>query len=411
MRILLLTDNYPPEVNAPAVRSYEHASVWQRLGAEVTVVTCAPNFPRGRLYDGYANRLYQRRTEAGIDVVRVWSFISANEGFGRRILDYVSYAITATLASLRLDFDVVVATSPQFFTAIAGRSVGALKRRPWVMEVRDLWPESIRAVGAARGPARLFDALERLELSLYRSARRVVVVTESFRDDLIRRGIDTSKISVITNGVDVSAYPHRPKPAALVEALGLAGKVVVGYIGTHGLAHGLDFILSCAPELDERLHFVFVGDGAMKAKLLAQHAQLNLTNVTMLPPVPKAEVGKYLALIDISLVPLRRSKTFASVIPSKIFESAAAETPILLGVEGESARIIRKYGAGLTFKPEDRESFLEQLHTLAFDDALYARCRDACASLAAAFDRTALAERMYEVLKATVADDNGPRRR
>lgn len=398
MKVLFLSDNFPPEANAPAIRTFEHIKVWQRLGAEVTVITCAPNFPRGIVYDGYKNKLYQRCEEQGVDVIRVWSYISANAGFAKRILDYVSYAFAATLAASRLEFDVVVATSPQLFTAVAGRAAAKLKGRPWVMEVRDLWPESIRAVGAARGPSRLMDLLERLELSLYRSAAKVIVVTDSFRENLTSRSIDPSKIAVVTNGVDRGAYAPSPKSAALVQRLGLGGKTVVGYLGTHGLAHGLTFILSCAAEADPNVHFVLIGDGAMKETLLAQREALGLTNVTMLPPVPKQDIGEYLSVVDIALVPLRRSDTFKSVIPSKIFESAASGTPILLGVEGESKRIVERFGAGLAFIPEDRESFLTQLHRLSSDADTYRACQAACVRLAAAYDRSALATQMYEVV-------------
>ena len=376
---------------------------WQALGAKVTVVTCAPNFPRGKVYPGYRNRWYQRRDEDGVDVIRVWSYISANAGFTKRILDYVSYAVSAVFAALPLDFDLIVATSPQFFTAVAGRVVSALRRRPWVMEVRDLWPESIRAVGAARGPRWLFDRLEALELSLYRSAALVVVVTESFRDNLIDRGIPPKKLTVVTNGVDASAFTPRPRPAALEARLGLTGKTVVGYFGTHGLAHGLPFILSTAASAPAHVHFLFVGDGAMKGELVEQRAQLGLANVTLLPPVPKAEIGNYLALADIALVPLRRSDTFRSVIPSKIFESAATGTPILLGVEGESRRIVERYGAGLAYTPEDSGSFLAQLRILATDAQAYESCRVGALRLAADYDRDVLAARMYAELLGIVA--------
>ena len=380
------------------MRTFEHVRVWQELGAEITVLTCAPNFPQGKVYPGYRNRLYSRRREDGVDVVRVWSYVSANAGFAKRILDYCSYAVAATLASLALSFDVVVATSPQFFTAVAGRAVGALRGRPWIMEVRDLWPESIRAVGAARGPELLLDALERLELALYRSARSVVVVTDSFRQNLIARGIDAAKVHVVTNGVDTTLYSPSAKPAGLASELGVADKLVVAYVGTHGMAHGLDFVLDCAGSAPPHVHFLFVGDGAEKRRLTAQRERLGLTNVTILAPVPKAEVARYLALADVALVPLRRRDTFKSVIPSKIFESAASGTPILLGVEGESRAIVERHAAGLAYVPEDRESFLTQLSALANDAELYRRCRRGCADLAAAYDRRVLATRMYSIL-------------
>src|SRR5665213_446138 len=170
LRILFLTDNFPPEVNAPANRTFENCREWVRAGNRVTVVTCAPNFPKGRVFDGYRNRLWQTEEMDGIRVVRVWSYVTANEGFLRRTLDYASFMVMAIIVAPWLrKADIVVATSPQFFTACAGYAVGLLKRAPFVFELRDLWPESIRAVGAMR-QSTVLDMLERIELFLYRKS-------------------------------------------------------------------------------------------------------------------------------------------------------------------------------------------------------------------------------------------------
>jgi len=170
MHILFLSDNFPPEVNAPASRTFEHCREWVKLGHQVTVVTCAPNFPSGKVFGGYENKLWQQEVMDGIRVIRVWSYITANEGFLKRVLDYVSYMAMAVLASFFVrKVDVVIGTSPQFFTACAAYLVGLCKRCPWVFELRDLWPESIRAVGAMK-ESRVLDWLEKLELFLYRKA-------------------------------------------------------------------------------------------------------------------------------------------------------------------------------------------------------------------------------------------------
>lgn len=166
MHILFLTDNFPPETNAPASRTYEHARQWVSEGHRVTIVTCAPNFPTGRVYEGYRNRLWHRETIDGIDVVRVWSFISANEGFALRVLDFVSFMAAAMVAGLFVRKpDIVVATSPQFFTLIAGNWIRFWRRIPWVLELRDIWPESIKAVGAMKQSA-IIRFLERVEMGL-----------------------------------------------------------------------------------------------------------------------------------------------------------------------------------------------------------------------------------------------------
>ena len=164
-RILFLTDNFPPEVNAPATRTYEHTREWVGKGYEVTVITCAPNFPHGEVYEGFKNRLINREVKDGIKVIRVWTYITANEGFLKRILDYISFAVMAFLTGLWFRTDIIVATSPQFFTAVAGRWLSFFKFKPWIMEVRDLWPESIAAVGAMN-EGKIYKFLEWLELRL-----------------------------------------------------------------------------------------------------------------------------------------------------------------------------------------------------------------------------------------------------
>ncbi len=386
-------------MNAPATRTYEHCQQWIRRGINVTVITCAPNFPKGEVFEGYRNRLWQTEDVDGIRVIRVWSYIAANSGFAKRILDYISYAVMAFFAALFVRTDLIVATSPQFFTAVSGYAVSFFKRKPWVMEVRDLWPESIRAVGAAPGKEKWLDRMEKLELFLYRKAAKVIVVTHAFKKNLSDRGIDSGKIKVVTNGVLTDNFPARPRDAELVDELGLEGKFVVGYLGTHGMAHKLDFILDCVPEAPTNVHFLFIGGGATKAALEERVKREGYPNVSMLPSVPKSEIGRYISVTDIALVPLKKSDTFKTVIPSKIFENAAMQKPILLGVEGESQAIIEKYGAGCAFEPENKADFLDKLHKLTTDSEYYAQCQANCTRLAADYDRNALADRMLNELQ------------
>lgn len=399
MKILFITDNFPPEVNAPATRTYEHCRAWITAGADVTVLTCAPNFPQGKVFDGYENRLYQREVMDGIKVIRVWSYMTRNEGFARRVLDYTSFAFTAFLAGLPCKCDVIIATSPQFFTTFTGTALSWLKRKPWIFELRDLWPESIGAVGAVKNQ-RLMSFLERIEIALYRSSARIVAVTDAFKDNLVGRGIDPAKISVVTNGVDPRLIGPRPKDLELLAELGLNGKTVLGYIGTHGMAHGLDVVLKAmAMAADTSLHALFVGDGAEKRNLVEEAKRRGLMNVTFLDPVPKADVTRYLSLIDLALVPLRRSETFRAVIPSKIFEAAAMEKPIILGVEGQAQKLIERYGAGLCYTPDDPEALLNVLQKIQSDEALIARLKDGCRRLTQDFDRRKLASNMLGDLK------------
>lgn len=404
MKILFLTDNFYPEVNAPASRTYEHAREWVKSGHEVTVITCVPNFPKGKVFDGYKNKLWQKEAIDGIEVIRVWSYIAANKGFVRRTLDFISFSVTSFLAGLFVKADVIVATSPQFFTALSGRTLSFWKRVPWIMEVRDLWPESIKTVGAMKDNL-FIRYFEWEEMRCYRSAKTIVVVTDSFKRTLTARGIDEAKIKVVKNGVDKEMFKPVPKDEALIGELGLEGKKIIGYIGTHGMAHKLDFILDCARNMQGRndFHFLFIGAGAEREALLAKKEREGITNVTMLDSVPKDQVVRYISILDLSLINLRKSELFKTVIPSKMFENAGMQIPIIMGVQGEAQEMLEEYGAGLCFEPENEVDFNAKLQQLLSDPDLYERCRTGGAEMSRDYDRKALADKMLECMMDTVS--------
>ena len=399
MKILFLTDNFPPEVNAPATRTYEHCKEWVKQGEKVTVITCVPNFPQGKVYKGYRNVFYQKEIMEGIHIIRVWTYITANEGFIKRTLDYISFSVSAFIAGLFQKTDIIIATSPQFFTALSGRALSFWKRKPWIMEVRDLWPESIKTVGAMNDNI-LIRYFEWQEKHCYHSAKKIVVVTDSFKRRLVERGIDSSKIDVVKNGVNRSLFVPVVKDLQLLNELGLQNKKIIGYIGTHGMAHKLDFILQCAKGMEGRnnYHFLFLGSGAEKRNLLDLKEKLDLKNVTMLDPVSKLEVKRYISILDIALINLRKSELFTTVSPSKIFENAGMEIPILMGVNGEAREIIESYHAGVCFEPESETEFCEKLDLLLTDENLYNECKEGCKKLSLDFDRNLLANKMLQII-------------
>lgn len=367
MRILFLTDNFPPETNAPATRTYEHARCWVAAGHEVTVLTNAPNFPTGKIFPSYKNKLWQREAMDGIAVVRVWTYITANEGFLRRSLDYFSFAVSGVLGGLFLPRpDVVVATSPQIFTALAGCVLAWTWRRPFVLELRDLWPDSIVAVGAMQ-EGFLLRLLRRLEYWLYRRAAMIVSVTNSFKRILAANGIPAKKIVVVRNGVDFTTFAPGEKPHELARELGVEGKFVAAYVGTLGMAHGLDSLLSAAQRLRDRtdLVFILVGTGAERARLERAAKQRGLDNVLFVGPVSKELVRQYWRLCDAALVLLRDVPLFRHVIPSKIFEAMATGRPIVLGVSGESQEILDDAGAGIAVPPGSPQALAEAVLRLA----------------------------------------------
>lgn len=400
MKILFLTDNFPPEVNAPATRTHEHCREWVKYGAEVTVITCFPNFPQGKVYDGYKNKWRKTEWIDGIKVIRVWSFLSANHGFFKRIIDYVSFSFTSFFAGLPQKCDVIIATSPQFFTALAGRTLSFWKKKPWIMEVRDLWPESIKTVGAMNDNF-FIRYFEKEEKWCYRSAKKIIAVTDSFKFEIINKGISAEKINVVKNGANLELYKPKPKDQELKKRLKIFDKIVLGYIGTHGMAHKLDFILDCAKEIHSSfplIHFLFIGNGAEKQSLLQKVKSEKIKNVTMLNSIPKNEVPGYLSILDAAIINLRKGDLFKTVIPSKIFESAAMEIPILLGVDGEARLIIEKYEAGLFYEPENKRDFIYKVIELFSTRKNIDNFKAGCKKLVYDFDRKMLAKKMYDII-------------
>ena len=406
MRILFFSHYYTPEVNAPASRTSEHCRAWASAGHDVTVVTCAPNHPDGKIYPGYTNKLFQSETIDGVDVIRVWTLLAANEGFARRILNYLSYLVGVALALPRLPpADVIISTSPQFFCGLAGLLARPFKRAPWVLEIRDLWPESIVAVGAMR-KGLLIRFLEWLEVQAYRRTDAIVSLTRSFVPHIAERCGDAGKIAVIINAADLSAFFKTGDGSAVKRSLGLEGKFVAAYVGTHGMAHGLTTILDAAEILkaDPRFAFLMVGGGAEQARLEAERKARALDNVLILGQRPKSEMPGVWGATDASLILLKRSDTFKKVLPSKMAEAMAMQCPIVLGVEGEARELLEDAQAGIAITPESARELADAVRTLADDPelaALYGRAGRAFADVN--YDRAKAAARYLDLLRDVVA--------
>lgn len=405
MRILFLSDNYPPEVNAPASRLSEHAKYWIKGGAKVNVITTAPNFPEGVLFDGYKNAWYSREDMNGVDLVRVKTYITRNEGFIKRSLDYISFMFSGFFAGLfQKKPDVLVATSPQFFNAIGGWALAKVRRVPYVFEVRDLWPASIAALGAVKYPL-ILKWLEKLELFLYRNADAVITVTEAFKEDLMSRGIEGDKIHVVLNGVDLSRYSRlTEKDPELAKEHGLEGKFVAGYIGTHGMAHGLEKIIEAAELLRDQpdVRILLVGAGSEKEKIEAMIAERGLDNVVSLGRFPKEEMNRIWSLCDVSLIHLRNLPVFETVIPSKLFESMGVGIPVLMGLpKGEATGIVEASDCGELCEPENPQSIADTLRRMCEDKSRYQQMIDNCLAAAKVYSREALANKMAAILRNT----------
>lgn len=383
MRILFLTHYYPPEGNAPATRVHALAKRWVAAGHAVEVVTCAPNVPAGRVYEGYRNAFpWHSEQLDGVAVTRVWTWLAPNKGTVRRIANYLSFMASATLRScFKQRPDVLIATSPQFFCGWAGvlvkwwfRLTRPFSARPrFVLEIRDIWPESIGAVGAIAhgGVHRILGLLER---RMYRAANQIVTVGEGYRRRLLERGVPADKISVVMNGVDRDLLERAAAdPAPTRERWKLNGRFVCSYIGTIGMASGLAVFLRAARRLRElrRADIVLlaVGDGAVREDLERQAAGEGLDQVIFTGRVPKEEVPALLAASDLCFIHLRKSPLFESVIPSKIFEALGAGKPVLIGVDGDARELVEQSGGGVAIPPENDAALVEALVGLSSQPA------------------------------------------
>jgi colanic acid biosynthesis glycosyl transferase WcaI len=395
MHILFLTDNFPPEGNAPATRTFEHAREWVDKGHKVTVISCAPNFPEGKVFEGYKNKWLSKQKIKGISVWRVKTYITANEGFIKRTIDFVSFMVSSLFFGLFVrKVDVVVGTSPQFFTVISAWALAKFKRVPFVFELRDIWPASITAVGAMRG-SWIIKILEKLELFLYCQADLIISVTHSFKLELQNRGVSADKIKVVLNGVDLSKYrPLAEKDKEFSEKFQLQGKFVAGYVGTHGLAHALDSIIEAAELLkgENNIRIVFAGGGADRSRLERMVETRCLYNVVMIPRQPKENMQKIWSLCDISLVSLKDTPLFSTVIPSKIFESMAMKIPIIISVpEGEATEIVITEKAGLIVPPENSNKLAGAILKIKNDIELHSNLAVNSGLAASKFNRKILA--------------------
>lgn len=407
MKILFISDNFPPERNAAASRVYERAAFWVRWGHDVTVLTSAPNFPEGKVYSGYRNHWYKIEYIDGIRVVRLKTFISPNQGVIRRTIDFLSFMVASSTAGLfQARPDVIVATTPQFFCGLGGCLLARARKIPFILELSDLWPASISAVGAMRQGSAL-RAVSKLELFMYLRSTKIAALTQSFKIELTARGVKPNKIAVVTNGVDLGRYSARSKDVELNRSLGFEGRFVVAYIGTHGMAHALERVLDAAALLRDVpvIRFLMVGAGSARKSLEDEAKRRALDNVVFVPAQPKSEIQRYWSLCDLALVHLKNSPVFSTVIPSKMFEAMGMGCPILIAApEGEATRIVRDTQSGVVVEPENPPHLVNAINRLFNNGKERNRLAANSLRAAPAFTRERQAREFLSVLDAAVID-------
>lgn len=370
------------------------------------MLTGLPNHPTGVVPPEYRGRARFDERMGAVRVLRTWLYATPNEGIAKKTLGHLSFMVTSVVLGMGRTgpVDVVVVSSPTFFSILSAWMIAKRRRARFVLEVRDLWPAIFVELGVLRNRAVIW-LLERLELAAYRAADAVVVVTAGFKDDLVRRGIAPGKITVITNGVDAERFdlggarPGEPRMSMGADE----DDVLVLYIGAHGISHALETLLEAAATLRGLpMRVALVGEGAAKPDLLRRRDALGLDNTVMLDGVPPDDVPAWVAAADICVVTLRDIPLFETFIPSKLFELFAAGKPVVAAVAGEPAAIAAAAGA-VVVAPEDPGALASVLRELALDPARRrAMGEEAAAFVRAHYDRGQLAEAYLGVLEGAV---------
>ncbi len=373
IRILYLSQYFPPEMGAPSARVFELSRRWVENGASVTVLTGFPHHPTGVIPKEYQGYKFFQEEKDGINVVRTYVFAAPNQGFLKRIISYMSFMFSSIIQGTSKvgRQDIIIATSPQFFVGIAGYVISRLKRIPFIFEVRDLWPESIVQLGLIKNKF-IIRLLQWIELMLYKKSVHIVGVADSTVNVLAERGIEEEKISIIKNGVDLDLFRNSGRQDELKNQHNLAGKFVISYIGTHGLSHALDKVLETAYLLkdQEDLVFLLVGEGAEKKNLLMQAKKMQLRNVRFQDQIDKSDLPCFYELSDVVLVTLKALPLFKQVIPSKIFEIMGMSRPIIISVDGEARKLVTEAEAGIFAEPENVNDLKERITELYNDPDL-----------------------------------------
>ena len=361
-------------MGAPAARASELARHWAAAGHKVTVLTGFPNHPTGEVPAEWRARwrgLVYREDVDGVRVVRTWLWPLPNRKAHERMRNYASFCISAAMTGMKgARPEVVIGSSPQLLVGLAAWWIAAWKRVPFVFEVRDLWPESLAAVGAGGEDSWLYKLLGAIAGFLYRRATHIVVVTPAFKEHLVRQwNVAADKISLVANGVETEMFaPQTAESDAQTRAeLKAEGKFLVCYSGTMGMAHGLDTLLEAAAELRQsapRVQFVLVGEGADKQRIVDLARERELTNVTFLDQQPREKIPALISASDACLVLLKKTDVFKTVIPTKMLEFMSCGRPVILSVEGQARQIVEEANAGIAIEPENTAALAETIVTL-----------------------------------------------
>jgi colanic acid biosynthesis glycosyl transferase WcaI len=361
VRILYLTQYFPPEIGATQSRAHDLAVALSRAGHRVQILCELPNHPSGRLPPRYRGCLWERDHLDGVDVLRTWVYTSEKKSRLRRMGLYMSFAVSSLFAALllvRARWDAVIATSPPLFVGLVGVIVAKLKRAPLLFEVRDPWPQAAIELGELRSkPAIRFARW--MESTCYRQAAQIVTVSDRWRREIDACQLAARPVALVRNGANLDLVGPQPVAAERVRrALGLEARFVVAYIGLHGLAQQLEQLIDAAALL--RTHpsivFLLVGEGPCKSALQSRVHELQLENVLFHQEVPRRRIAAFISAADVAAIPLSSASYARGCIPLKLYESWACGCPTILCADGEARDLLNREGAGLAVDPGDSEA-------------------------------------------------------
>lgn len=370
MHVLLIHQAFVGPGEAGGTRHYELAQHLIRRGHEFTIVASNLSYITGQrtIED---TGLAPEQTIDSIKVLRAYTYPSLHKSFVWRVVSFISFMITSMVAAWRVgNVDLVMGTSPPIFQAVSAWLVAFLRRRPFLLEVRDLWPEFAIGIGVLKNPV-LITLSRWLERFLYARATHILVNSPAYRDYLIEKGVSSDKITLIPNGVDTAMFCPQADGKAIREQFGLDGKFVVAYAGALGMANDIGTILRAADQLrnEENIHFLLVGDGKERANLEAQACELQLSNVTFAGAHPKATMPDFLAASDACVATLKDIPMFRTTYPNKVFDYMAAGRPTLLAIDGVIREVVKAADGGIFVHPGDATSLANAIHDLNTDRA------------------------------------------
>ena len=368
MRILFLTQYYPPEIGAPQNRLHELAVRLKANGVDVEVLTALPNYPKMEVQEAYKNGKLREEIIDNIPVHRSWIYVSKSKGIISRLLNYFSFVWSSYWRGRKLgSFDYLLIESPPLFLGYSAMRLSRKLNAKLIFNVSDLWPESAEKLGIVTNQ-RLLSLAYNLEAKCYNKSTLITGQTQGIVDDIKRR-FPNKKVYWLPNGVNVNFYnPERIEDSDFRARNNFKSTdLLLFYGGILGYAQGLEIILKAAKLLEDKpeVQFIIQGSGPEKDKLVNLKAELKVTNVHFFDPVSKSEMPSIVKAIDVALVPLKNLPLFQGAIPSKVFEALAMKKPLLLGVDGEARQhFIEKAQAGLFFLPENEEDLVRQIRQI-----------------------------------------------